>query len=86
MMSMSIWSWWRERRQWNAELKDVPPHQLRGMVQGSVFYQNPAKQKWAEWKVWRREHLWNQPIGLTGLVVAIAVPIIGLIGEWCGLF
>jgi hypothetical protein len=83
---MSIWSWLSERLRWSAEIKDVPLHQFRGMVQGEAFYQNPAKQKWARHRLWRWEHLWNHPIGLAGLVVAIVGPIFGLIGKWYGLF
>ena len=85
-MSMSIWSWWRARRRWRRELKAVPPQQFRNMVHGVVFYQNPAKQRWASGVLWRKEHLWNNPIGLAGLVVTVVGLIVGLIGKWCGLF
>jgi hypothetical protein len=80
---------WRERRRdkrrWRRENKDVPLHQLRG----TVFYENPAKQRWVKWWLWRREHLWNNPIALAGLAVAVGGPVVGLvavIAKWLGVF
>jgi hypothetical protein len=83
---MSILSWWRERRRWRTEMKDMPLHQLRGMVERYAYHQNPEKQQWAEWWLWRREKLWGHPIALTGLAVAMFGPIIGWIGVRYGLF
>jgi hypothetical protein len=37
-------------------MRDVPLHQLRGMVD-AAFYQNPTKQWWATRWLWRRERL-----------------------------
>jgi hypothetical protein len=48
----------------------MPMDQLRGMVRQSAFYETPGKQRWAERWLWRREHLYNNPVALVGLVVA----------------
>jgi len=83
------WRAWSERRRWRREMSGVPLHQLRGMVQGAHFSQNPAKQRWMSWWLWRREHLWGNPVGLAGLVVgivALVVAVVGLIGRLCGKF
>jgi hypothetical protein len=82
---MSIWQERSERRRWRAELKEIPLHQLRANVQGGMFYQTPGKQRWARQWLWRREHIWGNPIALAGLGVTIVVPIVGLIGKLCGL-
>jgi hypothetical protein len=67
---------WRERRRWRKELRAVPLHQLRGMVQGSHFYQNPDKQRWAERWLWRRENLPDLALKLgSGLIVALGSAI-----------
>ena len=70
------WAAWSERRRWRRELRNVPPRQLRSMVDSSAFYQTPGKQRWAERWVWRREHrlqLATLAIGVLGLIATYLI-------------
>jgi len=50
---MKRWlKWWRDRRRWHREHRDVPLHQFRAMVERSQFYGEPGKQRWAERRLW----------------------------------
>jgi len=60
---------WRERARWRRGLRDVPLDQLREMVKRSAFHATPGKQQWAEQWLWRREHLYNNPIPFAGLAI-----------------
>jgi hypothetical protein len=68
---------WRDARRWRKENKDVPLYQLRATV-----YPNPAKQRWKEGWLWRRERIWGYPLALAGLTVTI----VGLIATLYRLF
>jgi hypothetical protein len=52
---MPPWDLRREQRRWSRELRDVPLSQLRGMVKGDAFWQNPKKRRWAKRRLWWRE-------------------------------
>jgi anti-sigma-K factor RskA len=74
---MPWWDPWREQRTWRRELKDVPLTQLRGMVERSLFYQNPKKQRWAKRYLWRQENLWRVDRALIAILIALAGAIAG---------
>jgi hypothetical protein len=76
--------WWHARqerrrqwRQWRDQHKGVSTPQFRKMVEaGSTWYQTPGKQQWAEWELFRREHLTARIIKIAGLII---IPLIGVI-------
>jgi anti-sigma-K factor RskA len=74
---MPWWDPWREQRSWRSEMKNVPLPQLRGNVERSLFWQNPKKQRWAEWYLWRKENLWRFDRVLIAMLIALAAAIAG---------
>jgi hypothetical protein len=52
---MQWWHTWHQRRRWRRELKDVPLHQLRGMVERSSI--KLREERWAERRQAEQEKL-----------------------------
>jgi hypothetical protein len=77
---MQWWHTWQQWRQWHDENKDVPLEQFRNSVKtGSTWYQTPGKQRWAEWELFRREHLTARILTIAGLILTF---IFGLLALW----
>jgi hypothetical protein len=81
--------WWdprREERTWRREMKDVPLSQLRGMVERSLFYQNPKKQRWLKRYLWRKENLWRVDRQLIIQLIMFLIALAAAIAAYLKLF
>lgn len=71
--------WWRDRRRWHREHRDVPLHHFRAMVERSMFYGEPGKQRWAERRLFFQTY--HAKFIIAGLTILGAI-FVALLTAW----
>jgi hypothetical protein len=69
-----------------AHLAQRDEGQLRGMVERSLFYQNPKKQRWLKRYLWRKENLWRVDRQLIIQLIMFLIALAAAIAAYLKLF